>query len=319
MAHQHHLHGRTRSGRSLLVAAMLNVFITAAEVVGGLLSGSLALISDALHNFSDAAGLVVAWASNRVAGRPADPKRTFGYRRAEIVGALVNAVFLLSVAVFLAESAVRRLFQPEPVSTGLMIPVAVFCLAGNVASAFLLAFGTDRTLNVKAALAHIISDSFSSVAVIIAALVIRWTGWLWIDPILALLIAVYASVQAVILLKDTVHILMQGAPKGLDQATLMRDLARVKGVTGIHHVHLWSLDEHETFFEAHVAVGKKDLGKIESIKGAVKLLLRQRYGISHSTLEFESSKRPGCEECLPDHPELGKVAVTGKADASRRS
>jgi cobalt-zinc-cadmium efflux system protein len=206
------------------------------------------------------------------------------------------------VAVFLVESAVHRFFKPEPVATGLMIPVALVCLAGNVASAFFLAFGADRTLNVKAALAHIVSDSFSSVAVIVAALVIRWTGWTRIDPVLAVLIAVYASIQAVVLLKDTVHILMQGAPAGLDQEAIRRDLVRVRGVSEVHHLHLWSLDEHEAFFEAHVAVATKDLRNLEPIKKAIKSLLERRYGIRHSTLEFESSRAHGCDECLHDHP-----------------
>lgn len=291
-SHAGHHHPGQYGGR-LLVSVVLNLAISIAQFIGGIVSGSLALLSDALHNFSDTASLAVSYGAGRVAAREATQHRTFGYRRAEIIGAFVNLVTLVLIAVWLIAESVERLFDPVDVRGSIMMWVAVGGLLANLITALLLHRGSKENLNLRSAFLHVVTDTVSSVAVVGGGLLIMWYGVTIVDPILSAAIALFILVQSVGLLRRTVDILMETAPRDLDVPGLAHSVRAVEGVVDMHHVHVWQLDEHRSALEAHIVVRKHDMLQMECIKHAVKVLLNERFGIEHSTLEFEF------EPCLP--------------------
>jgi cobalt-zinc-cadmium efflux system protein len=313
--HQHshhahaHAHGETEGGgRRLILSIGLNLVITVAEVIGGLLSGSLALLSDALHNFSDTASLGISYAARRISGREANRRKTFGYKRAEVVGAFVNLVTLVLIALYLIKEAVERFLDPQPIEGRVMLIVALIGLAANVLTALLLYRESKGSLNIRSAFLHIISDAVSSVGVVIGGLLILYYDVYFVDPLLTLLISLYILYHSYHLLRQTIDILMEGTPRGLDLDEIVRDVQGVDGVLDMHHIHVWQLDENHTALEAHVMIDKEDMGRLEEIKRAIKAALADRYDIAHSTLEFEfvpchGAADPDCFEkaIVPEH------------------
>ncbi|BBM69104.1 cobalt transporter [Rhodothermus marinus] len=272
----------------------LNLLISVAEIVGGLLAGSLALLSDAVHNLNDTASLGVSYVARRLTRRRPNARKTFGYRRAEIVGAFVNLVTLVVIALFLVKEAIDRLLAPQPIDAPVMLTVATIGLVANVLTAVLLYRDAHESLNIRSAFLHIISDAVSSVAVILGGIAILLWGAYWVDPVITIGIAVYIALLSLKLLRQTTHILMEGTPENLDPRHIAADLRQMAHVRDVHHVHIWQLDEHHLAFEAHVVVDEADLPRMEQIKRALKQRLREQYGIGHVTLEFES--HPCCEE-----------------------
>jgi len=293
MAHVH-THAHDGSRRRLLLSIGLNLLISVAEIVGGLLSGSLALLSDAVHNLNDTASLGVSYVAHRLTRRQPNARKTFGYRRAEIVGAFVNLVTLVVIALFLVKEAIDRLLAPQPIDAPVMLTVATIGLLANVLTAALLHQDAHASLNIRSAFLHIVSDAVSSVAVILGGIAILLRGAYWVDPVITIGIAVYIAFLSLKLLRQTTHILMEGTPENLDPRHIAADLRQMAHVRDVHHVHIWQLDEHHLAFEAHVVVDEADLPRMEQIKRALKQRLREQYGIGHVTLEFES--HPCCEE-----------------------
>ncbi|WP_397547477.1 cation diffusion facilitator family transporter [Rhodothermus marinus] len=293
MAHVH-THAHDGSRRRLLLSIGLNLLISVAEIVGGLLSGSLALLSDAVHNLNDTASLGVSYVARRLTRRQPNARKTFGYRRAEIVGAFVNLVTLVVIALFLVKEAIDRLLAPRPIDAPVMLTVATIGLVANVLTAALLHRDAHESLNIRSAFLHIVSDAVSSVAVILGGIAILLQGAYWVDPVITIGIAVYIAFLSLKLLRQTTHILMEGTPENLDPRHIAADLRQMAHVRDVHHVHIWQLDEHHLAFEAHVVVDEADLPRMEQIKRALKQRLREQYGIGHVTLEFES--HPCCEE-----------------------
>lgn len=287
--HAGHIHDTSElSDRRIVWSVLLNVLLTVAEVVGGVLSGSVALIADALHNFNDALALVVTLIARRVARRQANAQYTFGYRRAELIGATINLTALIVVGLFLIVEAIKRLVDPEPIHGWTVVIVAGIALAVDVGTAWLLWAMSKGSLNVRAAFIHNVSDALASVAVLVGGVcVILWEVTA-VDPLMTLLIAGYILYQGVKAMRGAVRILMQATPEGLDLGELTAALSELEGVDQVHHLHAWQIDEHRRSLEAHVVVSQPDAAHWPGIKHRIKALLAERFAIDHSTLEFET-------------------------------
>lgn len=283
----HHHDVSQLSDRRIIWSVLLNVGLTVAEVVGGILSGSVALIADALHNFNDAMALVVTLVARRVSRRRADNQYTFGYRRAELIGATINLTALIVVGLFLISEAIKRLISPEEINGWVVIIVAAIALVVDIGTAWLLWAMSKGSLNVRAAFIHNVSDALASVAVLIGGVcVVLWEITV-VDPLLTLLIAGYILYQGFKAMRGAVRILMQAAPAGLDLQAMINELNALDGVDHLHHVHVWQIDEHRRSLEAHVMVSEADSSQWSAIKQRIKQALSERFDIDHSTLEFE--------------------------------
>jgi len=299
MAHDHSHAGEHLSDKRLVVAVGLNLLLTVVEAIAGVLAGSLALLADALHNFNDCGSLIIALVARRIGRRPSDERRTFGYRRAEIIGALINLTILAVVGLYLVYEAVARLFEPQPIDGWIVVVVAAVALAVDMGTAALLHAMSRGNLNVRAAYLHNLADAFASLGVILAGTIILWFGSYWIDAVITLVIAGYILWQSLTMMRRSIHILMEGAPVDVDADALVAELQSIAGVVEIHHLHLWELDEDERALEAHVVVEEEHLARWTQIKQEIKLRLGEQFRIHHSTVEFES---PGEEACAPCPP-----------------
>jgi cobalt-zinc-cadmium efflux system protein len=275
------------SGR-LMAGVMLNGLITLIEFAGGILSNSLALISDAIHNLSDTLALALAWLANRIGRRKPDARRTFGYKRFEILSAFINASVLTAISIYLIYEAILRFLHPEPVRSGLMLVIAVTGLAVNLASMLFLHRDSKVNLNIKAAYVHLLGDTLSSVAVIGGAILIHYTQLFWIDPVLTLIISLVIIIQAYRILRESIDILMQSTPGKLSLNEIKVQLEAHPMIRNIHHVHCWQLQDHDILFEAHIEAAKDLLlSEAGTLMTEIDEVLRERYGITHTTLQVE--------------------------------
>jgi len=293
--HSHdHSHDHARSGeRRLLWAFAMTAGFMVAEVVGGIVSGSLALLADAGHMLTDAASLALAWGASRAARRPADPLRSYGYHRAQVLAALINGVALIGIVGWIIVEAVQRILAPAPVLGGLMLVVAALGLLVNVVAFALLHGGREHNLNIQGALLHVLGDLLGSVAAIAAAVVILWTGWTPIDPLLSLLVAALILRSAWALVRKSAHILLEGTPEWLDLEALRSELHdAVPAVRNVHHVHVWSLSPQRPLLTMHVDVEAD--ADTNQVLGELKGVLQERFGIAHSTIQIE------CGACVDD-------------------
>jgi len=292
-AHQHHNyhnhshHGRDQTDGRLWISIFLNFVITLAEFAGGILSGSLALLSDALHNFNDTASLGISLAARKISKKKADNEKTFGYQRAKIIGAFINLITLIIIALFLVKEGIERFYNPQPIDGVIMFVVAIIGLAGNIITAMLLHDSSKESINIKSAYIHILSDALSSVGVIIAGYLILEFQLYIIDTILTLLIAGYILIQSYYMLRETIDILMEGTPAQINLDEVTKTMQLVEGVHDIHHLHVWKLDEHNILLETHVVIDESDMTNMEIIKSELKEMIRTHFDIHHSTLEFE--------------------------------
>ena len=302
-----HDHGNGAGGDKRLVGAVLvNVLLTIAQVVGGLLSGSLSLVADALHNLNDAASLGIAIVARRIGRRPADSRRTFGYRRAEVIGALINLTTLIIVGLYLIYETIRRYFDPGPIEGWIIVWVAGIALVVDILTAVLTFSLSKGSLNIRAAFVHNVSDALASLAVIVAGTLILLYEWTWTDLVATLLISAYVLYQGVTMMRDTIRILMEGVPPDIRIADVSSALIDVAGVRDVHHVHVWQLDEDHRALEAHLVVQDDAAENATQIRRSAKKLLSDRFDIGHSTLELElpdeakhcadHGSLPGCSE-----------------------
>jgi cobalt-zinc-cadmium efflux system protein len=301
--HAGHSHGLVRadeivgvSDARLLWAVGLNQMLTIGQVIAGVFSGSIALLSDAAHNFNDANALLIAYIARRISKEAASERYTFGYRRAEMIGALINLTLLSVIGLYLVYEGISRLFQPEEIVGWLMAAMAVIALFVDVGTALLLWTMRGGSLNVRAAFIHNIVDALGSVAVLIGATAIIWFEWLWVDAVVTLLIAGYVLGQVVKMFPQATRMLMEGAPLGMDLDALTADVGRIDGVEGLHHLHVWELDEQHRALEAHVVIMKRRIGDLEFIKRQIKAYLLECHSIGHSTLEFEVEGSKDCDD-----------------------
>lgn len=278
-------------------AVAVNVVLTVVQIVGGVVSGSLALVADAIHNLSDAASLAIALFARKVGRRGADQTMTYGYRRAEIIAALINLTTLIVIGVYLVYEAILRFFMPEPIVGWIVVVVAGVALAIDLVTAALTYAGSKDSLNIRAAFLHNVADALGSVAVIVAGSLVIWFGWNWVDPAATLLIAGYILWHGLLEIRSCIHILMAGVPAGVDLGALGDAVRAVDGVVDVHHLHVWQLDEGSPYFEAHVVIEPADAARLETIKRAVKSALHDGFGITHSTLELEfTGSHSDCDE-----------------------
>lgn len=290
--HADHDHGvETLDDRRLVLAVVVNLLLTLAQIIGGLLAGSLALVADALHNFSDAASLGVALGARRIARRPADRRRTFGYRRAEVIGALINLTTLVVVGLYLIYEAISRYFEQQPVDGWIVIIVAGVALVIDVATALLTYAGSRESMNIRAAFVHNVSDALASIGVIIAGSLILLYDWRIADLIATVVISAYILYQGLTMMRSSIQILMESVPEDVDVEQLVDGMLTVTGVRDVHHLHVWQLDEQHRALEAHVVVETEDHAGWEAIKRQLKELLAAQFQIDHSTLELESVAR----------------------------
>ncbi|MES1937345.1 cation diffusion facilitator family transporter [Salinisphaera hydrothermalis C27AD] len=288
----HHHHG---SGKVLVFSLCFTFGFAIVEVVGGWLSGSLALLSDAGHMFTDTSSLAIGAFAAWLSRRPASKSHSFGLQRAEVLGALVNAVMMIGVVVAIAISAIHRFFQPEPVVGGMVMIIAGIGLLVNILIGYILLRG-EQTMNVRGALLHVLGDLMGSVAALVAGFVIMFTGWTPIDPLLSLFVCVLICLSAIPLLREVVRVLMEGVPKGVDAAGVSRALADVEGVRSVHDLHIWSLSSSQRALAAHIEIAR--LADWDTILPRLQTLLADRYAITHTTLQPED--RETARACAVD-------------------
>jgi len=287
----HHEHGSARHGgsRRLTVTLALAAAYLIVEVVGGVVSGSLALLADAGHMLSDVAALALSLVAMRLATRPPTARRTYGYHRAEILAALANGAALVAVAVLIVREAVERFLAPTEVRAGLMMTVAVGGLLVNAASLALLHRDRASSLNLRGAWLHVLTDALGSVQAIAAGALIALLGWRWADPLASILIALLIAFSAWGLVRESVSILMESVPHGLDLEALGRAIRAVDGVAGVHDLHAWTITSGFVSVSAHVHALP---GREQEVLGAVRALLAERFAISHSTIQVEPAPAP---------------------------
>ncbi len=267
------------------------------EVAGAWYYNSLALLSDAAHMFTDGAALAIALAAVKIGQRPADEQRTFGYRRFEILAAAFNAVLLFVVAGFVLWEGIGRLQEPEPVASGGMLVIALVGLAVNLVAMRLLASGKDQSLNVKGAYLEVWADMLGSAGVIVGALAIMFTGWNWVDPVVAIAIGLWVLPRTWMLLKDTTQILLEGVPPHLRLADIRAAIEEVDGVAGVHDLHVWSLSSDDVSLSVHVEL--EAARDSDEVRRGVASVLARRFAIDHVTIQTE---RPGNRTRPPAHP-----------------
>jgi len=292
MGHDHvHIHKHEVRGKNLIYSILLNLLITIAQIVGGIISGSLALISDALHNFSDVLSLVFSLIAHKLSRRKASINNTFGYKRAELIAAFINAITLIIVALFLVYEASTRLFHPEPIKSGLVIWLAILGIVVNGGSVLLLKKDSEHNLNMKSAYLHLLTDMMASVAVLVGGLLMKFYGWFWVDSLMTLLIALYLIYVSYDLIKSATKMLMLFTPDFIDIKEIVREVHKIKGVNKLHHIHVWHLNDEELHLEAHLDCSHDiKMSEFNLLLHEVEMVLFQKFHINHINIQPEFKK-----------------------------
>lgn len=297
MGHSHD--AQQISKGKLLITIVLNFIITIAQIVGGLISGSLALISDALHNLSDSVSIILAYVAQILSDKPVTKKSTFGYKRAETLAALINSVALIGISIYLVFEAIGLIRNPNQVDANWMFWLGLLGLVANGISVLILQKEKNHNINIRAAYLHLLGDALTSVAVIAGAILIWLFKIYWIDPAVTIIISIYLFVHSFKLAKESVFILMQMAPSETDISDIIDRLELESSLKNIHHIHLWKLTDKLTHFECHIDL-EKDLmvSETEKIYEMVSKILHDEFDIEHVTIQFEYESRHigNCEE-----------------------
>lgn len=292
--HDHgHGHGHAVGGgkRGLLIALSITLLMMIAEIIGGILSNSLALLSDAGHMFTDTLALTLSFFAMKFAELPATDRKTFGFYRLEILAALINGTILIFISLYIIYEAYHRLFNPPEVQGGLMLIIAIIGLIVNIAGASVLMKHHETSLNIRGAFLHIIGDAVSSVGVIIGGIIIAYSGWYLIDPILSMLIALGIIAGAIGLVTESVNVLLESAPSHLNLAAVASEIGAVKGVREAYHIHAWTITSGVYALSAHVVIDDQMVSDSRTLLEEIRALLSERFKIQHSTIQLE------CERC----------------------
>jgi len=292
-SHPHgHSHSHSVEGVSetkLFFVVILNLIITFAEIIGGVFSGSLALISDALHNFSDSVAVITSLIAIRLGKRVADNKKTFGYKRAEILVALFNAAILIGISVFLFFEAFRSLIYPQKINTSVMIPVAIISLVANAVSALLLHADAEKSLNLRSSYLHLLSDALISIGVLVGAFLMKYFQIYWIDSVLTIIIGVFVIRAAYYIFLEASNILMQGAPSNFSISDISNHILEIPGVCEVHDIHVWQMNEREFFLDAHIQVAQNlTIEKTDNLRSEINDVLEHHFDIQNSVLQIEN-------------------------------
>ncbi|MEA1785720.1 cation diffusion facilitator family transporter [Arenibacter sp. GZD96] len=289
--HHHHHHASDVKGKNLVISIVLNVLITVAQIVGGLFSGSLALLSDALHNFSDVISLVLSYAANVFAKEKASHRHTFGFKRAEIMAAFINSATLMVVAVFLIIEAIERLITPREIEGNVVLWLALLGILANGFSVLLLKKDAALNMNIKSAYLHLLTDMMASVAVLVGGVLITFYKVYWIDAVLTMLIAGYLIYMGYDLLKASTKVLMLASPETIEVSAIVDTLSAIAPIKNVHHVHIWQLNDHTIHLEAHIDFNQDILlSEFDAVLTTIEETLGREYGISHFSIQPEFGK-----------------------------
>jgi len=285
-----HPHGDVKdtSGSRLLLTLALNLMIPVAQVIGGVYAHSMALISDATHNFSDFVAVLIAYIAHRIGRRGASFQNTFGYKRAEILAAATNVAILIGASAFIVYGAMDRFYHPQAVLGNVVICLAVVGILGNGLSAWLLHRDSKHSLNVRGAFLHMLGDLLTSVMVLFSGAILLFRPWYWLDPLLSILIVLFILKNCWSILKASAGILMNATPKGLDLEEVKGFLDRIPGVCGVHYLHAWNISASSIGFSCHVEVADQQVSRTERLGETIRRELFKRYGIDHPVLQFET-------------------------------
>lgn len=292
MSHNHvHIAKNEVKASNLVYSILLNLLITIAQVVGGIISGSLALISDALHNFSDVLSLVFSLIAHKLSRRKATINQTFGLKRAEILAAFVNAATLIIVAIILIYGAIERFIHPQPIQSNTVIWLAILGILVNGFSVLLLKGDAEHNLNMKSAYLHLLTDMMASVAVLVGGLLMKFYGWFWVDSVMTILIAVYLIAVGFDLVKKSTYMLMLFTPEHIDIKEIVREVHKVEGAGKLHHIHVWYLNEEEIHLEAHLDCPEDfTLTQFDEVLNRIEVVLFEKFGINHTNIQPEFKK-----------------------------
>lgn len=286
----HHSHDVTNiSGVKLFWVTVLNATITIAEIIGGILSGSLALLSDAIHNLSDTLAIVLSYYALKISNKEKNIHKTYGYKRAQVLAAFINSSILIVISVFLLFEAYKRFLHPEPIESSLMIIVALIGLVANFISVYLLEKDSHKSMNIKAGYLHLIADTVSSIGVVLGGIAIKIWNVTFVDPLITVLISIYILREAWIMVKKTIDILMQSSAN-MDYQKLKKEIETVNGVVNIHHIHTWLSDEKTIYFEAHIELENMLISETSNIYNEIEHILKDDFGVYHITLQFETNR-----------------------------
>lgn len=283
--HQHH--HEDDSDQKIIFAISINFLLTLVQIIGGIISGSLALIADALHNLSDAASLVLALFARKIGRKSADEFKTFGYKRAEIIASLINLTLLIVLSLYLIYEAIWRFIEPVMISGWIIIIIAGVAFLIDLYTSIITYKISHNNMNMRAAFLHNLSDALASIGVIIAGVLIVLYNVIWVDAVITMMIGGYILWQGIKMLPDSINFLMDGTPKEISVAQVKDNLSQFEEIIDIHHMHIWNLDEKRIALEAHVVVDSNNLMETAEIKKKLKSNLEKYFGIVHSTLEFE--------------------------------
>ena len=299
MGHHYHHKSSDVKGTNLFISIILNVIITLAQVIGGMISGSLALLSDALHNFSDVLSLIISYIANKLAKKEASPKRTFGYKRAEIIAAFINAATLVIVAVILIIEAIHRFVDPQEIGSDLVIWMAMLGILVNGFSVLLIRKDAEKNMNMKSAYLHLFTDMAASVAVLVGGLLMKFYETWWVDSVLTFAIAIYLIFVGYDLLKKSFNVLMLFTPEDVKITEITKAVQKLKNIKSIHHIHIWQLNEDEVHLEAHLEFTKNiTLSEFNFVQEEIEELLYHKFSINHITIQPEFEKEEKSKDII---------------------
>lgn len=292
MGHNHnHHHSHEVQGKNLLFSIVLNLVITLAQVIGGLISGSLALLSDALHNFSDVLSLVFSYVAHKLSRKEASVNQTFGYKRAELIAAFVNAMTLIIVALFLIYEATERFFNTHKIASDLVIWLSLLGIIVNGLSVIMLKKDADKNINMKSAYLHLFTDMLASVAVLVGGLLMKYFQWYWVDSVMTLLIAIYLLFVGFDLLKKSTQMLMLFTPSHIDIKIIIEEVHKIPGTDKLHHIHVWYLNEEELHLEAHLDCQEDiKMSEFNELLHKIEHVLFDKFQINHINIQPEYKK-----------------------------
>lgn len=297
--HDHGHHHHQVEGKNLLFSIVLNLVITIAQVIGGLISGSLALISDALHNFSDVLSLVFSYVAHKLSRKKASVNQTFGYKRAELIAAFVNAMTLIIVALFLVYGAIERFINPQEIKSGLVIWLSILGIVANGLSVLLLKNDADKNLNMKSAYLHLFTDMLASVAVLVGGLLMKYFQWFWVDSVMTLVIAIYLILVGFDLLKTSTQMLMLFTPSHIKINDIITEVHKISGVNKLHHIHVWYLNEDELHLEAHLdCLEDIKMSEFNEILHKIEQVLFKKFQINHINIQPEYKKEEDSKDFI---------------------
>jgi cobalt-zinc-cadmium efflux system protein len=292
--HSHLADAAQKNTTRLAVSLVLTLIFVIVEATAGWISNSLALLTDAAHNLTDVFALALSWIAMRLTIQPANSRRTYGYHRAGILAAMINSGTLVLISLGIFYEAWRRISAPPEVQTGILVGVGFLALLINLGTALLVKKGSEHDLNLRSAFVHLMGDVLSTVGAVIAGVVIYFTGWNWLDPLVSILIGIMILLSAAGILRETWDILLESTPRDVDMNALVHEIIRVPGVLGVHDLHVWSISRGLRTMSAHILTDDVSISRGSAIQAQISALAAQRFNIAHATLQLE------CVGCGPD-------------------